>query len=320
MLHLDAKSYRAFLDDPYVGERAAADALTLVIVHATEADLPRPGILPIVVAAVGSRLGAPGPDGADVVVSERELDHLIETVERFPVASTSLAILLRYIESLSPEAGIAAESATYSTLQSGSEFAQWRAAGDSVLLEQETAAVIVDRGGDRVTITLNRPHRHNAISRQMRDELCAALRLAVADETILQVHLVGAGPSFCSGGDLAEFGARTDPADAHRVRLAQSPAHLLERLRTRTTAHIHGCTLGGGIEVAAFAQRVVADPETTIGLPEVRMGLIPGAGGTVSISRRAGRQRVAALALATESIDTSTALEWGLVDDVAAHP
>ena len=121
--------------------------------------------------------------------------------------------------------------------------------------------IIAEVKGNVGLITLNRPHRHNAISRQLRDELCAALRLAIADETIDQVHLVGAGPSFCSGGDLAEFGTRANPADAHRVRLAQSPASILERLRTRTTAFVHGCTLGGGIEMAAFAHRVVAHPD-----------------------------------------------------------
>jgi enoyl-CoA hydratase/carnithine racemase len=69
--------------------------------------------------------------------------------------------------------------------------------------------------------------------------------------------------------------------------------------------------------MAAFAGRVLADPATRIGLPEVGLGLIPGAGGTVSLTRRAGRQRVAALALAVDAIDAETAHEWGLVDEIA---
>jgi enoyl-CoA hydratase/carnithine racemase len=68
--------------------------------------------------------------------------------------------------------------------------------------------------------------------------------------------------------------------------------------------------------MAAFAGRVTADAATLIGLPEVSLGLIPGAGGTVSLTNRIGRQRVAALALGTESIDAERALAWGLVDEI----
>jgi enoyl-CoA hydratase/carnithine racemase len=68
--------------------------------------------------------------------------------------------------------------------------------------------------------------------------------------------------------------------------------------------------------MAAFAHHVVAHPETRLGLPEVGLGLVPGAGGTVSVSRRIGRQRCAALALACDTIDAPTAHRWGLVDAV----
>ena len=81
---------------------------------------------------------------------------------------------------------------------------------------------------------------------------------------------------------------------------------------------IHGSTFGGGIEMAAFAGRVVAGPDTRIALPEVSLGLIPGAGGTASLTRRIGRQRTAALGLLGTVIDASTALEWGLVDELGA--
>ena len=74
--------------------------------------------------------------------------------------------------------------------------------------------------------------------------------------------------------------------------------------------------MGGGIEMAAFAGRVRARTDTRIALPEIGLGLIPGAGGTVSLSRRAGRQRTAALALSGRAIDVATAVRWGLVDQV----
>lgn len=269
------------------------------------------------VAAIGDRLGCSGPAGVDVVVGEGDIARLRETVEKFPVASATLAVLLRYSGELSDEGALAAESATYSTLQAGAEFSRWKAYTEVVLDHGEAPAVDVRRTDDEMIITLHRPHRHNAINRQMRDELCTAIRVALADTTIHHITLLGSGQSFCSGGDLAEFGTRSNPATAHALRLAQSPSHLLNQVRNRTTARIHGFTLGGGIELAAFARHVVADEGTTIGLPEIRMGLIPGAGGTLSLTRRCGRQRVAALALATDTIEASTAKSWGLVDEIS---
>ncbi len=131
------------------------------------------------------------------------------------------------------------------------------------------------------------------------------------------VVLRGNGPSFCSGGDLDEFGIRPDPATAHITRLACSPARLVHHLGQRIEAHIHGSTLGGGIEIAAFASHVVAHPDTVVALPEIGLGLIPGAGGTVSLTRRMGRQRAAALGLTGRTIDAATAQDWGLVDEIA---
>lgn len=74
--------------------------------------------------------------------------------------------------------------------------------------------------------------------------------------------------------------------------------------------------MGGGIEMAAFATRVVAHPNTLIALPEIGLGLLPGAGGTVGLCARIGRQRTAALALTARPIDARMAQRWGLVDDV----
>jgi len=177
--------------------------------------------------------------------------------------------------------------------------------------------VRVEREGARLDVVLDRPHRHNAISTQLRDELYAALSIAIVDDSISSVVLRGDGPSFCSGGDLGEFGGRLDPATAHVTRLACSPARLIHQLGDRLECHIHGSTLGGGIEMAAFASHVVARPDTLMALPEIGLGLIPGAGGTVSLTRRIGRQRTAALGLTGRTIDTATAIRWGLVDELS---
>jgi enoyl-CoA hydratase/carnithine racemase len=87
-------------------------------------------------------------------------------------------------------------------------------------------------------------------------------------------------------------------------------------LSRRIVVHLHGACFGSGIELPAFADRVVARPDTRIALPEVRLGLIPGAGGTVSLPRRIGRHRTAYLALSGSTIDAGTAMAWGLVDAI----
>jgi enoyl-CoA hydratase/carnithine racemase len=86
----------------------------------------------------------------------------------------------------------------------------------------------------------------------------------------------------------------------------------------RVEARLHGACMGAGIELAAFARRVVAAPDAAIGLPEVTLGLVPGAGGTVSVTARIGRHRTALLALSGKTVDAATALDWGLVDEVAS--
>jgi enoyl-CoA hydratase/carnithine racemase len=124
------------------------------------------------------------------------------------------------------------------------------------------------------------------------------------------------GPSFSEGGDLDEFGTFPDPAGAHLVRLGRSLAWRFAQLADRLVVGIHGAAVGSGIELPAFAGHVVAADHTRIALPELGLGLIPGAGGTVSIPRRCGRQRFVALLLRGGTIPAFTAREWGLVDEV----
>jgi enoyl-CoA hydratase/carnithine racemase len=255
--------------------------------------------------------------GADVVAEDdEELSAIIDTIERCPLASTALAVLLRGQPHRSIDEGLAAESAVYSTLQAGPEFATWRAAHVARPVVDTRPTVISARSDAALDVMLNRPHRHNAVSRLLRDELVEALAVALVDDTITEVVLRGAGPSFCSGGDLDEFGELPDPATAHAVRLTRSPARAIARLDDRTTTHLHGACVGAGIEWAAFSTRVVAAPDARLALPEVGFGLVPGAGGTVSLPRRIGRHRTAWLALTRRTIDARTAQSWGLIDEI----
>lgn len=250
--------------------------------------------------------------------SEAELPEIERVVERSPLAALALVQLLRHGERLDVHEGLVAESWVYSTLQAGPEFARWRA--DHSSRPQSAAgkgpAVVVQREHDRLRITLNRPGKHNAFSIEMRDGLVEALQLAQADPSIREVVLAGAGASFCSGGDLDEFGAFPDPATAHAIRSTRNAGRALAACAERVRAEVHGTCVGAGVELPAFAARVVAHGRTTFELPEVGMGLVPGAGGTASLPRRIGRQRTAWLALTGRTLDAGTALDWGLVDEL----
>jgi hypothetical protein len=274
----------------------------------------RVAAVPYVVVGLGATESR--PPFVDVVVTAAELDSVLATIARAPIAATAYALLLRGSGRRPVAEGLIAESATYSMLQAGPEFATWRATRASRTRADDSPVVLTDRRGDVLRVVLNRPGVRNALNTTMRDELVASLSIGLADPGVTTVLLEGAGPDFCSGGDLDEFGAREDPASAHLVRLAHSPALLLSRLAPRVTARLHGACFGSGIELPAFAGRVVAAPDTRIALPELGLGLIPGAGGTVSLPRRTGRHRTAWLGLSGAVIDAVTAMRWGLVDEI----
>ncbi|MGD9701410.1 MAG: enoyl-CoA hydratase/isomerase family protein [Acidimicrobiia bacterium] len=254
----------------------------------------------------------------DVIAEDDDsLAAILGTIDQSPLAAAALAVLLRGQPLCGIDEGLATESAVYSTLQAGPEFRAWRSGQTPHPVPDPGQPVLAERSGSYLVVTLNRPHRHNAVTRSLRDELVEALAVALVDDTIERIVLRGAGSSFCSGGDLDEFGEFPDPATAHVVRLTRSPARVIARIGMRTTTHLHGACIGAGIEWAAFTGRVVAAPDARIALPEVGFGLVPGAGGTVSLPRRIGAQRTAWLALTRRTIDAHTALSWGLVDEIA---
>jgi enoyl-CoA hydratase/carnithine racemase len=176
------------------------------------------------------------------------------------------------------------------------------------------------REHERLQVTLNRPDRHNAFSAEMRDGLVEALQVAALDPSIREIVIDGAGPSFCSGGDLNEFGTFPDPATAHAVRSTRNASRAIAACAERVQVRVHGICMGAGVELPAFAARVVAHADTSFALPELEMGLVPGAGGTVSLPRRIGRQRTAWLSLTGQRLDATRARDWGLVDEIRNGP
>jgi hypothetical protein len=298
---------------------AAAQMERILVGVATEAVDP---VLDPLLAALDVTLVPVGADGSRAAVGVAdpagELAGLRAAVAANPQAATVLATLLRWSVDLPVAAALDAESLAYSTLLGGPEFARWLAGRGIRPLPPPAGRepVAVDRVEGTLRITLDRPERRNAYGRELRDALVAALEVAVLDDGIERVVLDGAGPAFCSGGDLDEFGTTPDLVTAHFVRTRAGAAGPLHRIAGRVEARLHGACVGAGIELPAFAGRVVAAPDTVVRLPEIAMGLVPGAGGTVSIPRRIGRWRFLYLALSGRGLDAATALRWGLVDEI----
>jgi enoyl-CoA hydratase/carnithine racemase len=237
-------------------------------------------------------------------------------VQENPIAAAALDLLLEATESADVESALVTESATYSTLQAGPEHRAWLAARRRVERREEHDVVLMSRDGSTLRLTLNRPHVRNAFNAAMREALLDGLMIATVDTTVEAVVINGAGANFCSGGDLDEFGTLDDPASAHLLRVERNVGRAVHELHDRTTFVVHGACIGAGVELPAFAGRVIARPDATFRLPEISMGLVPGAGGTVSIPRRIGRERFRSLALTGAMIDAVTALSWGLVDEI----
>lgn len=280
---------------------------------------PRPGSLLSELDVTLAPAALAADDRRMVVVTDpaAAAQQLLDAVAANPRAALALRHLLRKTEQLPVDAGLAAESAVYSMLLAAPEFARWRAARPRRELPHfDRPAVLVERDGDSLHVVIDRPERRNAFSREVRDGLVEAFDLVLADPSIAHVRLTGAGRAFCSGGDLDEFGTVGDVSLAHLIRLERSVGARIDRCRDRVEVRLHGACIGAGIELPSFAARVSARPDTVIRLPELAMGLVPGAGGTVSITRRVGRWRTAYLALGGAPLDAATALSWGLVDEL----
>jgi hypothetical protein len=270
---------------------------------------------PIPVIGVGER-SHPCADRVDAII-EPPIDAatLIYNIQRAPRAAAVIVQLLRALQGAPLETALWMESCSYGLLQGSDEHAAWLSSRETSQ-PHAPGRVIVERHEGALHITLDRAEAHNAIDRQMRDQLFDVFTLAALDPDIRSVKLTAVGETFCAGGDLDEFGTTRDPATAHLIRSRTLPALALARRPEIVHVHVQGASIGAGVEIAAFAGRVTAAPTAWFQLPELAMGLLPGAGGCVSVSRRVGRQRTALMILSGQRIDAGTALRWGLIDAI----
>lgn len=184
------------------------------------------------------------------------------------------------------------------------------------------APVDTSRHGTGVAlITLNRPNALNALDVDMREALVEAWNDAHADPAVRVLVLTGAGDrAFCAGADLKD--KRLDTANYLADESFGSPpaAHFMSRMRTEKAAvcAINGHALGGGLELALACDIRIASTNATLGLPEVRVGSMPGAGGTQYLPRMIGGSDAMYLALTGDRITAADALRMGLVSE--CHP
>jgi hypothetical protein len=255
---------------------------------------------------------------------------LVEQVTQHPKAAAAAVQLLRSIEGLPVDRALMMESLCYGMLQGSAEHIAWLKGNaehvtwlsqrfPNISEPKPTGRIVTTRDGPVLRVVIDRPSG-NAIDRELRDGLYEAFSIAALDPEIERVELRSVGRTFSIGADLAEFGTTRDPAVAHQIRSLTLPAHLFSRRPEIVHAHIQGACIGAGLEMVAFAGRITASPRAWFQLPELAMGVIPGAGGCVSVSRRIGRQRAALMILSGRRINAAIALRWGLIDAIEDLP
>lgn len=301
----------------FVNHNNSVNLVIVGILNCSDEELPSNFLKSFDILLTDSRLSRLPAFVEDISIAIQELDEMISLHTQ---PALVLAHLLRQKAYQNVSQGLVLESLSYGMLQSGSQFMAWlNQRGDITRVLDEKPVVLASRSDELLEIYLNRPERSNAYSSVMRDQLFDFLQIARFDEAVTKVKLHGLGKSFCSGGDLAEFGSVDFPPDGHIIRMHRSPALSLHSIADKLEVYLHGVCAGAGIEIPAFASRVFGNESVEIFLPEISMGLIPGAGGTVSLPRRIGPQKTAYLAMSGKTLSLSDALAWGLIDEAVEY-
>jgi len=175
----------------------------------------------------------------------------------------------------------------------------------------------VEWDGDIVVVSVDRQDKLNALNAEVVSELGAVFSSIADDDQVRGVILTGAGnKAFVAGADIGEL-ARMDSVSGVRVsRQGQDVFRRIERFPKPVLAAVGGFALGGGCELALACHLRVASRNARFGLPEVGLGIIPGYGGTVRLTRLVGLGRALELTLTGEMIDADRALAMGLVSAV----
>jgi enoyl-CoA hydratase/carnithine racemase len=181
--------------------------------------------------------------------------------------------------------------------------------------EDSQAPVLVDEVQPGVfQVTINRPERRNALNIEVKDTIAQVVRELDDDPGVRVIVITGAGGAFVAGTDVAEMQSLT-PIE-HALRVTDRMFTTLSNCRTPLIAAVEGYALGGGCELAMCCDIIVASDSARFGQPEIRLGVIPGAGGTQRLLRAVGRYQTMRLLLTGESVDATEAKLMGLVSEL----
>lgn len=184
------------------------------------------------------------------------------------------------------------------------------ASEDLVLVEKRDSAIAI--------LTLNRPKALNALSDALVGEIVSKLQELDADDSIRATVLTGSGKAFAAGADIKEMGSRTSYAE---VRTQAMLAHWsgVSSIRKPIVAAVNGFALGGGCELAMSCDIIIASEKAKFGQPEIKLGTIPGVGGTQRLIRAVGKSKAMEWTLTGDMISAVDAERAGLVSRVVAH-
>jgi enoyl-CoA hydratase len=176
--------------------------------------------------------------------------------------------------------------------------------------------ILVEREGRVAILTVNRPDKLNALNEQVRTDMLAALAQIETDDSVGVVVITGAGEkSFIAGADIGEFAGRT-PFDQRHAMRSPRIFDIMASFPKPVIAMINGFCLGGGCELALSCDFRIASEKARFGQPEIKLGLIPGGGGTQRLSRLVGTGHALRLVLSGDMIDAAEARSIGLVEIV----
>lgn len=181
--------------------------------------------------------------------------------------------------------------------------------------------ILLTQEGPVWTLTINRPKALNALSSEVLSEMAEALRQLseMNFDHARALIITGHGEkSFVAGADIKELADLSEEQAQQFARRGQSIFHELNLMNIPVIAAVNGFALGGGCELALACDFIYASEKAKFGLPEVSLGLIPGFGGTVRLSRAVGMRRARELTFSGEMIDANEAYRMGLVNKVCA--
>lgn len=180
----------------------------------------------------------------------------------------------------------------------------------------EYTAVTLERQGGYAVLTFNQPKSMNALSEQLVKDACAAMDELEQDNSISAVVLTGAGKAFVAGGDV---GYMKDMCPTEAMAYSAFSNGLCERLVKSSKiiiAAINGLCLGGGCEIALSCDLRIASEKAKFGFPEIKLGILPGCGGTQRLARMVGSGRAKELIFTGKTISADDAARIGLVNEV----